>query len=142
MESMPFDYRKYLAELKLKYDVELDETSATILFVLEKQIEKKFHEQITLIINATEKINDSQRTLEVSRSDPKKQAFWFGMGRSGLAIAMAIFFIGVFLVYYQYKENQQEKLPDLTLWYKNYYERTQNMSKKSVIEYLEKNPMP
>ncbi len=142
MQQIPFDYKKFRAETLLKYNQELDETSASILFILQDEQRTAFAEQRSLINAASKKINDSRRILALDNDNPRWQAFWFGMGYGGMALIIAILIAGGFWVYYTYEEKQQEKLPVLNQWYKDYYDKTQNLPKKAVAEYLRNNPVP
>lgn len=137
-----FDYKKFRSQISLQYGVELDETSLAILHILLIQQVNSFNTQNRKLDEAVKHINQSKKSLEVSKEQPKSQAFWFGMGQWGLALLMSVIFIATFYAVYLSIKREKEKLPALFTWYKNYYEATQNGNKKAIADYLKSNPMP
>lgn len=142
MQQPGFDYQKTRASISLHYGIELDDTSITILSVLSAAQKKHFTEQQNILESAAEKISISTKSLELHQQRPGWQAFWFGMGKFGLA---AIFATSVLTGVYFYNEaNKQEqaKLPAELQWYKGYYQATQTGNRKVTIDFLKNNPRP
>lgn len=142
MSIVIFDYKKNRSEIFLQYGVDLDETSLSILFILLQEQNRHSTAQDELLKALTQKINASQRSLQVDANHPRWQAFWFGAGKWGMAVLFVVLFTGAYYGYYITDQKKKERLPALYLWYKNYYESTQGQSKKSVTEYVKNNPMP
>ena len=142
MEQTTFNYKKNRAELFLKYHVELDETSSSILFILQEEQKKFFSEQARQLDEATSKINSSNTSLQIDMNHPRSQAFWFGMGKWGLALIIATTIFTLFYAYNLSKEEQDRKMPELFKWYAEYYQVSQRASKKEVTNFLKKYPMP
>ena len=142
MQQPGFDYQKTRASISLHYGIELDDTSITILSVLSAAQKKHFTEQQNILESAAEKISISTKSLELHQQRPGWQAFWFGMGKFGLA---AIFATSVLTGVYFYNEankQEQDKLPAELQWYKGYYQATQTGSRKVTIDFLKNNPRP
>ena len=142
MSTVIFEYKKSRSEIFLRYGVDLDETSLSILFILLQEQNKHYTAQNELIQALTQKINASQRSLQVDSNHPRWQAFWFGAGKWGMAILFAVLFAGSYYGYYITDQKNKERLPALFLWYRNYFKSTQGQSKKTVTENLKNNPMP
>jgi hypothetical protein len=142
MTKVIFDYKKCRSEIFLQYGVDLDETSMSILFILLQEQNRQNTKQNELVEVLIKKVNNSQRSLELDTNHPRFQAFWFGAGKWGMAILLAILFAGTYYGYNLIDQKNKERLPALYLWYKNYYENTQGQSKKIVAEYLKNNPIP
>jgi hypothetical protein len=142
MSKITFDYKTMRAEIILKHDIDLDETSMAILFILLNEIKEQHITQQELIVKLISKVNASQHSLQVDHDHPRWQAFWFGAGKFGLALLLAILFSGSYYWYYLIDKKQKEQLPSMYLWYKGYYENTQGQSKKSISEYINRHPMP
>lgn len=90
MQQLGFDYQKTRASIFLHHGIELDDTSITILSVLSSAQKKHFTEQQKILESAAEKISISTKSLEPHQQKPGWQAFWFGMGKFGLALIFAI----------------------------------------------------
>jgi hypothetical protein len=142
MAKTIFNYKIMRAEIFLQYGIELDETSASILFILQENQNKHFYEQRNKLSIAIEKINSSNRTLALDYNHPRWQSFWFGMGQWGLALFIAIIFAASFYSYYLYDSKQKEKLPAVFNWYKLYYEKSRAESKTDLVNFLKNNPNP
>ena len=142
MTKVIFDYKKCRSEIFLQYGVDLDETSMSILFILLQEQDKQNTKQNELLEVLINKVRSSQRSLELDTKHPRFQAFWFGAGKWGMALLLAILFAGTYYWYDLIDQKNKERLPALYLWYKNYYENTQGQSKKNVAEYLKNNPIP
>ena len=142
MEQTTFDYKKNRAELFLKYHVDLDETSSTILFILKEEQKKFFAEQGRQLEEATRKINSSNTSLQIDMKHPRSQAFWFGMGKWGLALIILTCIATFFYAYHLNKEEQDRKTTELFKWYAEYYQVSQRASKKEITNFLKKYPMP
>ena len=88
------------------------------------------------------KINSSNASLQIDMNNPRSQAFWFGMGKWGLALIIATTIVTFFYAYHLNKEDKDRKMPELFKWYAEYYQVSQRASKKEVINFLKKYPMP
>jgi trehalose-6-phosphate synthase len=143
METKSIDLKRRRAELFLAYHQELDDTSLVILTILSDQQKKVFEEQNKKIDKAVDKINNTQRSLEVSRDNPIQQAFWFGMGKFGFALVLSIILSATIYICYLYS-NREEKYNEAVFnWYKTYYEKSKNnYTKKAWEQYLKTNPFP
>lgn len=142
MPSYKFDYKKLRSEIFLRYNIELDETSLSILHILLVETKAELLKNTRSINEATEKINDNTTSLQVDCQHPRWQAFWFGMGNLGFSIIFSVtllFMLG-FIYTIQKKENAQVNKE--WLWYKTYYELTQTHKATAVKEFLKNNPAP
>ena len=142
MQQAVFNYKKNRSELFLKYQVDLDETSSSILFIIQEEQKKLFAEQSQLLEEATRKINASNSSLQIDTKNPRAQAFWFGMGKWGLALIIATSIATVFYGHHLNKEEEDRKTVELFKWYAAYYQVSQTESKKEVTDFLKKYPMP
>ena len=142
MTKVIFDYKKCRSEIFLQYGVDLDETSLSILFILLQEQNRQHTNHNELMKVLINKVSNSQRSLEVDSRHPRLQAFWFGAGKWGMSLLLAILFAGTYYGYDLIDRKNKEQLPALFYWYKNYYENTQGQSKKTVAEYLKNNPIP
>ena len=142
MQQAVFDYKKNRSELYLKYQVDLDETSSSILFIIQEEQKKLFAEQSQQLEEATRKINASNSSLQIDTKNPRTQAFWFGMGKWGLALIIATSIATVFYAYHLSKEEEDRKTVELLKWYETYYQVSQTEFKKEVTDFLKKYPMP
>lgn len=140
IQKSNIDVKKLRAAIFLKYGYELDDTSLVILYILTDQQNATFSNQNKKIDGATEKINNSQRSLQVDKDHPGWQAFWFGFGKWGLALIIAIT-AALFMLSF-YLENEKENRSATLEWYKNYYHKTKDLSKYQAADYVKKNPMP
>lgn len=133
--------KKLKAAIYLKYGQELDDTSVIILSILVDEQNAIFSTQNQKIDAAAEKINNSQRSLQVNQQRPGWQAFWFGFGKLGFSIVIATIIAAIMFTIY--RNDRQENRPALMQWYRNYYNNTKGMaSKKEVAEYVRRNPKP
>ena len=142
MSKTIFDYKNCRSEIFLQYGVDLDETSMSILFIMLQEHKRQSAIQNDLLETLIKKVNTSQRSLQVDFNQPRYQAFWFGIGKWGMAVILAVLFAGSYYWYYIFDQKSKEKLPVLYLWYKKYYENTLGQSKKNTAEYLKNNPIP
>ena len=142
MQPSVFNYKKIRSELFLNYEVDLDETSSSILFILQEEQKRLFEEQSRQLEEATRKINSSNSSLQLNTKNPRSQAFWFGMGKWGLALIMVTGMASLFYGYHLNKEMQDRKTTELFEWYAEYYQVSQRESKKEVTNFLKKYPMP
>lgn len=142
MESNKIDIESNKAKLFLKYRVNMDQTSLEILHILTQEQKEFFELQNKKLEDATAKIYRSTRSLEVSQKEPRWQAFYFGLGKWGLALIIAVIAYSSFEYYDRYNERRKESIPLMSAWYQNYYLNTVGKSKKEVIEYLRANPIP
>ena len=142
MQPTRLDYQKTRAAIFLKYGVELDETSITLLSILSIQQKAQYLEQNKKLEAVTEKIKLSTQSLQAHPQRPGWQAFWFGMGHLGLALVVLS---GVFTGIYYYREAKQqegERLPIILQWYKAYFEASQMGNRKTIADFLKDNPRP
>ena len=142
-KSTPIDLKAKRATIFLSYRQELDDTSLVILTILSDQQKAVFDEQNKKIDKAIDKINDTQRSLEVSRNNPNQQAFWFGMGKFGLPLMFLMVIASICYGYYLYNNHEEKYNEALFNWYQKYYEKTKNnYSPKQWSQYLRVNPFP
>lgn len=139
-QKKTIDKKALKARIFLKYGEELDDTSIVILAILIDQQNLIFSSQNKKIDTATEIINDSQRSLQVDKNHPGWQAFWFGFGKLGLALIIAV--TAAIVMMSLYLEDKRENQPALLEWYKNYYHNTKALTKKQAADYVKKNPIP
>jgi hypothetical protein len=142
MQETGFNYKKIRSELFLQYQVELDETSSSILYILQQEQKRFFAAQIQQLQEATRKINASNSSLQVDLKNPRSQAFWFGMGKWGLGLIMAVCIYTFYYGYHLDAEAQNRKTDGLVKWYAAYYQVSQKESKQKVMDFLKKFPMP
>lgn len=140
IQKKEIDVKNLKAAIYLKYEVDLDDTSVVILYILTDQQNEMFNSQNGKIDAAMEKINDSQRSLQVDKDHPRWQAFCFGFGKLGLALIIAI--TAGIVMSGMYLEDKKENRPEILEWYKNYYHNTKDLSKNQEAEYVKKNPIP
>ena len=134
------DIKKLHSKVYIDYGFELDETSLIILKILTDQQYLNFSKQNKTINEATQKITDSQKSIQVDKGRPGWQAFWFGFGKLGLALIIVITVVTV--LFGLYLEDKKENRPEILKWYKNYYHQTKDLSKKQAADYVKKNPIP
>lgn len=140
-QNKPIDVKALRAAIFLKYRVELDDTSLIILAILTDQQNRTFSNQNKVIRAATEKINDSQQTLQLDREHPGWQAFAFGFGKFGAALIIAITILTVLYIFYD--QDRKENRPVMIEWYRNYYYDTKDiLTKKEMSTFLKKYPKP
>jgi hypothetical protein len=142
MEPSKIDFQKLRPLLAVKYGVELDEISVTILSVLMTEQKMEFECQNKKLDTAIKKIDQSQQSLQVDREHPYWQAFWFGMGKWGIGLCMAVCFSVMFYCVQLSKDQENENLNKRVDWYKDYIEVLQKGSKKEKTEFLKKHPYP
>jgi hypothetical protein len=142
MTQPGFDYQKTRASISLHYGIELDDTSITIMAVLLAAQQKQFIEQQKILESAAKKISISTKSLEPHQQKPGWQAFWFGMGKFGLALIFATTVLTGVYFYNEASKQEQDKLPAELQWYKGYYQVNQFRNKKATIDYLKNNPRP
>jgi hypothetical protein len=142
MQPSVFNYKKIRSELYLRYQVDLDETSSSILFILQQEQRENFLKQNQHLEEATRKIDAAKRSLQVDTQNPTLQAFWFGMGKWGMALIIAIAFTSIFYLFHSSGEEPATKPSELLQWYQAYYQVSQRESKKMVTDFLKKYPMP
>lgn len=127
-----FDYETLQAEMRLKYGVNLDETSLSILHVLRTEQNEGSAYHAKQIEQAAQKINTSTHSLHIDSKRPGWQAFWFGMGKFGFS---AVFFISVLSVWgivYGAKQQDNEQMQKEWYWYKAYYDSSHTNSLKKT----------
>lgn len=142
MSKNSFDYKKERSALSLRYGIDLDETSASILFVLREEQAALFAAQNTKLEAAGEKIKNANNSLQVAQNNPLAQAFWFGMGKWGFALIFGISISSCLYIYHMSQEDQALKTTALLNWYGEYYKVSQRGSKKGIIDFLKNNPAP
>jgi len=126
MEPLKFDYKIIRAELFLNYGIDLDETSASILFILLDKIDKNSMLQIKKLNLAADSISTSQKSLQVDTEHYKSQAFWYGVGNWGFALFMAVLISSSLYIYTMLDKKAKEEATSKYLFYKNYYEQVEN----------------
>ena len=94
---------KLRTRVLLQYGINLDETSLSILSILQDDIGEKLTEQNQKLEEAVSSIERSKKSLQVDHNHPRWQAFWFGMGKWG--IASILFIILIVVTRKQVKEN-------------------------------------
>lgn len=140
-ERKEIDIKKLQSAVHMQYGFELDETSLIILMILTDQQYLNFSKQNKIINEATKKITDSQKSIQVDKDRPGWQAFCFGFGKLGLALIIAITIITV--LFNLYLNNDKEKNTAVAEWYQNYYSDTKHLfPKKIMADYLKKHPFP
>lgn len=142
MSQTSFDYKKERSALSLKYSIDLDETSASILFVLREEQTAFFAAQNTKLEAAAARIKYANNSLQAAQNNPRAQAFWFGMGKWGLALIFGISIGSCLYMYQMSQEDQALKTAALLNWYGEYYKVSQNGSKKGLVDFLKNYPMP
>ena len=110
--------------------------------VLSAVQKKHFTEQQKILEAAAEKIRGSTKSLELHQQNPGWQAFWFGMGKFGLALIFATTILSGVYFYNEANKQEQDKLPAQLQWYKGYYQATQTRNKKAIIDFLNNHPKP
>lgn len=136
------DYNKERALMMLKYNTNLDETTLAVVHILTSEINSKIAEQNNAIDNAVQKIDASNRSLALDYNHPKSQAFWFGMGKWGLPLTIALSILLGYILYLNYES--KVKIEDYRTynWLVNYYNKTKELSIKERKKYEENNPIP
>jgi hypothetical protein len=142
MEQSKIDYKKIRPQIAVKYGVELDEISITILSVLMTEQKMEFEGQNKKLDAAIKKIEGSQETLQADRDHPYWQAFWFGMGKWGIGLCMAVCFAVIFYCIHLSKNTENEKLTKQVNWCHSYIDVLRKGSKKESGEFLKKYPYP
>lgn len=142
MQQTSFDYKKERSGLFLKYNIEMDETSSSLLFVIREEQASFFATQNIKLEEAIRKINGSNTSLQVDHNNPRPQAFWFGMGKWGLALIFAISIGSFFYMYHTHEETQIGKTAALLDWYREYYNVSQSGLKKNLADFLKNYPLP
>ena len=143
METTKIDFEKLQAAYFLRYGYKFDETTLAVLYILQTAQQKTFAKQNAQLNTATEKIKTSQRTLELDRQHPLWQAFAYGMGRTGLALLMAVIFAVTFYIVHLNNQREQAAIPAKLKWYEDFYRANiHDKETKSVKMYLKNNPMP
>jgi hypothetical protein len=143
MEHVKIDFQRMQAEYFLKYDYRFDETALAMLHILKKEQEANFAKQNSVLNQAIEKIEASQRTLALDREHPRWQAFSYGLGRFGLPLLLTISFLAIF--YMIHLSNQKyERIDSAKLrWHENFYQSNiENRETRTIKEYLRANPIP
>ncbi len=130
MEKIFFDYTNFRSQLILKYNINLDETTASILFAILEEQSKSFDEQQKVFDKAIKRISDESNSLMVDNANPSKQAFWYGMGRLGLAYSLGIILLAITTMYFFSQRDEIKKLSNELKEYKIYYERTQKVNQR------------
>lgn len=138
----PFDYKKFRAEIFLKYDIDLDDTALAIMRIVVIQQNISFESQNKKLDQATKNINQAKKSLEVSKNKPKSQAFWFGFGLWGSSICTFIICSCILIIFWQHLKSQELLLPEKLKWYKSYFETLKAASPKNSSQFLKANPMP
>jgi hypothetical protein len=84
----------------------------------------------------------SNNSLQAAQNNPRAQAFWFGMGKWGLALIFGISISSCLYIYHLSQEDQALKTTALLNWYGEYYKVSQTGSKKNMADFLRTNPAP
>jgi hypothetical protein len=142
MKHQNLNIENLAAKITLKYGVKLDETSLTILTILQKEIGDKITMQNQKLDQAANAIERSKRSLSVDSDHPRWQAFWFGMGKWGVASCLLIILLGIYTQFYISEQRKKKFVDDWCWWYKSYYSETKGMSKSAAEEWLANHPMP
>ncbi|MDH7464139.1 hypothetical protein QEG73_22775 [Chitinophagaceae bacterium 26-R-25] len=142
MEQSKIDYKKIRPQIAVKYGVELDEISITILSVLVMEQKMEFELQNKKLDTAIKKMEGSQEALQVDKEHPYWQAFWFGMGKWGIGICLAVCFSVIFYCIHLSKNRENENLNRQVNWCHGYIDVLRKGSKKESAEFLKKNPYP
>lgn len=136
------DIKKLQSKVYIDYGYELDETSLIILKILTDQQYLNFSKQNKTINEVTQKITDSQKSIQVDKDRPGWQAFWFGFGKLGLALIIVITVVTVLFGLYLNNNIENKNAADAE-WYQKYYNDTKHLIPKKVIaDYLKKHPIP
>ena len=130
MTSIKFDYNIVRAEVYLKFGIQLDETSISILYVLLEEQKQNAQLQNAKIDEATKNINTASRSLQVDYHNPQKQAFWFGMGKWGSGLIMAATIGGLIFSYNLSIDNEKDNLQKKLQLYQNYYQKSEALKLK------------
>lgn len=117
-----FDYKKYRAQLLIAYDIELDETALAMTRILANYQDQSFRLQNEKIDGVLKNIDWSKTSLQVSKQDPKSQAFWFGFGKYGLPITFCALVTGICILVMLYDNDQENERNFETGLYKRYFE--------------------
>jgi hypothetical protein len=140
MQQTRLDYQKTRAAIFLKYGVELDETSITILSILSIQQKAQYLEQNKKLEAVTERIKLSTQSLQAHQQRAGWQAFWFGMGQWGLALVFATSVLTGIYFYREAKQQEGERLPITMQWYKAYFDASQTGNRKTITDFLKTHP--
>jgi hypothetical protein len=62
-------------------------------------------------------MNAANSSLQVDTKNPRTQTFWFGMGKCGLALILAISIAIIFYGFHLSDEELARKTPELLKWY-------------------------
>lgn len=133
---------KLRTRVLLQYGINLDETSLSILSILQDDIGEKLTEQNQKLEEAVSSIERSKKSLQVDHNHPRWQAFWFGMGKWGITSILFIILIGIYTQFYISEQHKKKYVEDWCWWYKSYYNETKGMSKNAAEEWLYNHPMP
>lgn len=142
MAQIKFNYKEFRSLMSIQFGHELDETSAFILFVLLQQLAISAKAQQAKLGEAADNINASQKTLGPSREHPRSQAFWFGMGRFGLPLLVAIIFSGSYLLYQKHIESEEKLLSKKLEWYERYFSIMNTADPRTTKEFIKTFPYP
>lgn len=126
-----FEYVKKRAELLIEYKINLDETSASILHILQEEQNKAAIIQYDKLYDMVLRVNSEKHILNVDHDNPSRQAFWVGMGQIGFPIIVAIVFFISFYSYRFYDNNKYEKLGKELSAYKEYYQSSKLLNKQT-----------
>jgi len=130
MTSIKFDYKIVRAEIFIKYAIDLDETSISILYVLLDELKQNAQLQNAKIDEAAKNINTSSRSLQVDWQNPQKQAFWFGMGKWGGGFIIAVITCGLIICYNLSIDNEKDNFQKQLHLYQNYYQKSEALKLK------------
>lgn len=130
MTPIKYDYKIVRAEIFIKFNIDLDETSTSILYILLDELKQNAQLQNAKIDEAVKNINTASRSLQVDYQHPQKQAFWFGMGKWGSGLIMAAVTCGFIFSYNIYNDQEKEKLEKQLQYYHNYYLKTESLKPK------------
>ena len=140
--SNQIDWEQYSSKIYIKYSVKLDETSLTILYILQQEQSAYFSQSNNTINNAVSKLKSANQSLEVDNRNPRWQAFWFGMGKMGVTSILLVIAIAIAIYSKINNQRQLKQLDSKLLWYKIYYQKTLTKSKAEVAEFLKHYPKP
>mgnify|MGYP001281163962 CR=1 FL=1 len=139
MQKDRTDLKKLRSEIFLKYSIELDETSLTILTILLQEVRRQFAPMQAKLDEMAAQIQYSKKSLQVDTDHPRWQAFWHGMGQWGLGLILAVIAaFTVFAIDVSKKIEEKNKIQQELAWYKEHYEAAQKADAKTGAGTIEK----
>lgn len=139
MQQSAINFKKLRSMISLEYGIELDETSLAILAILMQELKSQF---ITMNKSQDEmaaQIKYAGRALQVDQEHPRWQAFWYGMGKWGLGLCLAVIAaLSIFAIHLSKESTESKAIQQELTWYKQYYEAAQKTGNKPVDDAVEK----